>query len=99
MGTRTAPAGIRRPGNAPRTPTAPSPDVPRTGPNGKTSTARMIDWLLRPDGLRTGRYTSPDLETVRERISLDGQPIDEGRFVATYREVAPLAELVDGKQS
>ncbi|MEN3304929.1 MAG: dihydrofolate synthase / folylpolyglutamate synthase [Micromonosporaceae bacterium] len=73
------------------------PAIHITGTNGKTSTARMIDSLLRAHGLRTGRYTSPHLETVRERISLEGEPIDEERFVAAYREVAPLAELVDRK--
>jgi len=73
------------------------PSIHLTGTNGKTSTARMIDALLRAHGLRTGRYTSPHLETVRERISLDGQPVDEDRFVAVYDEVAPLAELVDSK--
>jgi dihydrofolate synthase / folylpolyglutamate synthase len=71
------------------------PSIHLTGTNGKTSTARMIDGLLRAHGLHTGRYTSPHLETVRERISLDGDPIDEERFVATYREVAPVAALVD----
>ncbi|WFE29830.1 bifunctional folylpolyglutamate synthase/dihydrofolate synthase [Solwaraspora sp. WMMD791] len=71
------------------------PSIHLTGTNGKTSTARMIDSLLRAFGLHTGRYTSPHLETVRERISLDGEPVSEDRFVATYREVAPLAELVD----
>lgn len=73
------------------------PSIHVTGTNGKTSTARMIDSLLRAHGLHTGRYTSPHLETVRERISLDGQPVDEERFVATYREVAPLAELIDAR--
>jgi dihydrofolate synthase / folylpolyglutamate synthase len=71
------------------------PSIHLTGTNGKTSTARMIDSLLRAHGLHTGRYTSPHLQTVRERISLDGEPVDERRFVATYREVAPLAALVD----
>ena len=71
------------------------PSIHLTGTNGKTSTARMIDALLRAFGLRTGRYTSPHLESVRERISLDGEPIDEERFVSVYREVAPLARLVD----
>jgi len=66
-----------------------------TGTNGKTSTARMVDALLRAYGLRTGRYTSPHLDTVRERITLDGEPISEDRFVAVYKEVAPVAELVD----
>jgi dihydrofolate synthase / folylpolyglutamate synthase len=71
------------------------PSIHLTGTNGKTSTATMIDSLLRAHGLRTGRYTSPHLETVRERICLAGEPIDEGRFAATYREVAPVAELLD----
>ncbi len=71
------------------------PSIHLTGTNGKTSTARMIDSLLRAFGLHTGRYTSPHLETVRERISLDGEPVGEERFVSTYREIAPLAELVD----
>ena len=53
------------------------PVVHLTGTNGKTSTARMIDTLLREAGLRTGRFTSPHLESVRERITLDGEPISE----------------------
>ena len=73
------------------------PSVHLTGTNGKTSAARMIDSLLRAHGLRTGRYTSPHLETVRERISIDGEPISEERFVAVYDEVAPLADLIDQK--
>jgi len=73
------------------------PSIHITGTNGKTSTARMIDSLLRAHGLHTGRYTSPHLETVRERISLDGEPIDEERFVAVYREVDPVAELLDAR--
>ena len=54
------------------------PAIHLTGTNGKTSTARMIDSLLRAHGLHTGRYTSPHLETVRERISLDGEPVSRG---------------------
>src|ERR1051326_5804351 len=73
------------------------PSVHLTGTNGKTSTARMVDGLLRAQGLRGGRYTSPHLETVRERISIEGEPISEERFAAVYDEVAPLAEFLDGK--
>jgi dihydrofolate synthase / folylpolyglutamate synthase len=73
------------------------PAIHLTGTNGKTSTARMIDALLRAHGLHTGRYTSPHLETVRERISLDGESISEERLVAIYQEVAPLAELIDAR--
>jgi dihydrofolate synthase/folylpolyglutamate synthase len=75
------------------------PAIHLTGTNGKTSAARMIDALLRAHGLHTGRYTSPHLETVRERISLDGEPVSEERLVATYREVEPLAELIDARVS
>ena len=71
------------------------PAIHLTGTNGKTSTARMIDSLLRAFGIHTGRYTSPHLETVRERISLYDEPIDDDRFVSVYREVEPLAALVD----
>ncbi|MEV0714072.1 folylpolyglutamate synthase/dihydrofolate synthase family protein [Asanoa sp. NPDC050611] len=71
------------------------PSIHLTGTNGKTSTARMIDSLLRAFGIHTGRYTSPHLETVRERITLDGEPVSEDRFVSIYREVEPLAALVD----
>src|SRR4051794_16279150 len=73
------------------------PAIHLTGTNGKTSTARMIDALLRAHGLRVGRYTSPHLESVRERISIEGQPISEERFVDVYREVAPVASYVDAQ--
>jgi dihydrofolate synthase / folylpolyglutamate synthase len=68
-----------------------------TGTNGKTSTVRMIDSLLHAFGLRTGRTTSPHLESMRERISLDGEPLTEEQFAAVYAEVEPYAELVDAK--
>jgi dihydrofolate synthase / folylpolyglutamate synthase len=68
-----------------------------TGTNGKTSTARMIDELLRGFGLRTGRYTSPHLSNVTERIVIDGQPISDRTFVEGYRELAPYLELIDGQ--
>ena len=75
------------------------PSIHLTGTNGKTSTARMIDSLLRAHGLHTGRYTSPHLETVRERISLDGEPISEEQLVAVYHEIQPVAELIDARNS
>src|SRR5438046_5611482 len=58
------------------TPQRAYPSIHITGTNGKTSTARMVDALLRAHGLRTGRYTSPHLTTVRERITLNGEPVD-----------------------
>jgi dihydrofolate synthase / folylpolyglutamate synthase len=65
------------------------------GTNGKTSTARMIDALLGRIGVRTGRFTSPHLQSVTERICLDGEPISELDYVQAYLDVAPYIELVD----
>ena len=71
------------------------PVVHLTGTNGKTSTSRMIDTLIRGRGLRTGRFTSPHVEAMTERISLDGEPLSEEAFVEAYHDVAPFAALVD----
>ncbi|HEX7354004.1 MAG TPA: folylpolyglutamate synthase/dihydrofolate synthase family protein [Mycobacteriales bacterium] len=71
------------------------PSIHLTGTNGKTSTARMIDALLRAHDLRTGRYTSPHLESVTERIAIDGEPIAPERLGEVWDEIAPLIRLVD----
>ncbi|HEV7193109.1 MAG TPA: folylpolyglutamate synthase/dihydrofolate synthase family protein [Jatrophihabitantaceae bacterium] len=68
-----------------------------TGTNGKTSTARMVDELLRGFGLRSGRFTSPHLTSITERIVIDGQAISDRAFVEGYREIAPYLDLVDGQ--
>ncbi|MBW8484079.1 bifunctional folylpolyglutamate synthase/dihydrofolate synthase [Actinomadura parmotrematis] len=73
------------------------PVIHVAGTNGKTSTARLIEALLRERGLRTGLYTSPELTTLRERIAIDGESISEEAFVAAYADVAPYVELVDAK--
>ncbi|NHC12710.1 bifunctional folylpolyglutamate synthase/dihydrofolate synthase [Motilibacter sp. E257] len=73
------------------------PVVHVTGTNGKTSTARMVEALFAGFGMRTGRFTSPHLHSVRERISFDGKPIDEERFVSTYEDIAPYLDLVDAR--
>jgi dihydrofolate synthase/folylpolyglutamate synthase len=71
------------------------PVIHITGTNGKTSTARMIDALLRERGLRTGRFTSPHLISMRERICVDGKPLTPERFTALYREILPYIRLAD----
>jgi dihydrofolate synthase/folylpolyglutamate synthase len=71
------------------------PIIHITGTNGKTSTARMIDALLRERGLRTGRFTSPHLVSMRERICIDGEPVDPERFVTLYQEILPYVQLTD----
>jgi dihydrofolate synthase / folylpolyglutamate synthase len=71
------------------------PVVHLTGTNGKTSTSRMVDTLIRAAGLRTGRFTSPHVESMTERISLDGEPLTEEQFVEAYNDVAAVATLAD----
>jgi dihydrofolate synthase / folylpolyglutamate synthase len=68
-----------------------------TGTNGKTSTARMVDDLVRAFGLRTGRFTSPHLSEITERIVVDGEPVNARTFVEAYRELVPFLDLVDGQ--
>jgi folylpolyglutamate synthase/dihydrofolate synthase len=74
------------------------PVIHVTGTNGKTSMTRMIDTLLRERGLRTGRFTSPHLISMRERICVDGVPLAAGRFVELYDEILPYIQMVDGRQ-
>ncbi|MEN3263257.1 MAG: dihydrofolate synthase / folylpolyglutamate synthase, partial [Pseudonocardia sp.] len=74
------------------------PVIHVAGTNGKTTTTRIIDAILRGFGLRVGRFTSPDLVSPTERISLDGEPISERRFVETYEDIRPYLELVDKDQ-
>ncbi|MDN5893779.1 MAG: dihydrofolate synthase, partial [Nocardioides sp.] len=69
-----------------------------TGTNGKTSTSRMIDALLRALELRTGRFTSPHVEKMTERISVDGEPLSDEEFVRAFNDVAPYTHLVDADQ-
>jgi folylpolyglutamate synthase/dihydrofolate synthase len=74
------------------------PVIHITGTNGKTSTARMVETLLRTRGLRTGLFTSPHLSSIRERISVDGEPLSAERFADAYDEVKPYLALVDEGQ-
>lgn len=71
------------------------PVIQIAGTNGKTSVARMIDALLTSLGLRTGRFISPHLQLVTERISLDGSPIDPDGYVRTFADIAPYVDIVD----
>jgi dihydrofolate synthase / folylpolyglutamate synthase len=65
------------------------------GTNGKTSVARMIDALLTRIGLRVGRFTSPHLQLVTERIAVDAAPIAPDRYVEVYRDVEPYVAMID----
>ncbi len=79
-------------------PQSSAPVVHVAGTNGKTSTTRMIESLIRATGLHTGMYTSPHLHAVNERICLDGEPVSDERFAAIYRETEPFIWLIDAAQ-
>jgi dihydrofolate synthase/folylpolyglutamate synthase len=74
------------------------PLVHVTGTNGKTSITRMVDALLSATGLRTGRFISPHLQVVTERIAVDGVPISPARYVEAYRDIEPYLSMVDSTQ-
>jgi dihydrofolate synthase/folylpolyglutamate synthase len=57
----------------------------------------MIDSLLFEMGLRTGRFTSPHLESYLERISINGQPIDPKALIFSYNDIAAYFDFIDSK--
>ncbi|MEO6794642.1 MAG: folylpolyglutamate synthase/dihydrofolate synthase family protein [Mycobacterium sp.] len=71
------------------------PSIHVAGTNGKTSVARMIDALLTALHRRTGRTTSPHLQSAVERIAIDGEPISPAKYVETYAEIEPFVQMVD----
>ena len=72
-----------------------APVIHIAGTNGKTSTARIIESLMREHGLKTGLFTSPSLESITERVQIDGEPVSPERFAETYSDIAPLLTLLD----
>jgi dihydrofolate synthase/folylpolyglutamate synthase len=66
-----------------------------TGTNGKTSTSRIIERILREHGLRTGRFTSPHLINLNERIALDGEPISNEILYEVFKDIEPVLDMVD----
>ncbi|QYC43977.1 Folylpolyglutamate synthase [Nonomuraea coxensis DSM 45129] len=73
------------------------PVIHIAGTNGKTSTARLTEALLKERNLRVGRFTSPHLVSMRERITVDGEPLSEERFAQVYEEIIPYVELADAQ--
>jgi len=71
------------------------PSIHIAGTNGKTSVARMVDALLTALQRRTGRTTSPHLQSAVERIAIDSRPISPAQYVATYREIEPFVQMID----
>lgn len=75
------------------------PTIHIAGTNGKTTTTRLIDSLCFELGMRTGRFTSPHLESFLERIAINGQSITPEFMIATYNDLAPYLDLVDSKMA
>ena len=75
------------------------PTIHIAGTNGKTTTTRLIDSLCFELGMRTGRFTSPHLESFLERISINGEPISAEGMIATYNDIALYLDLIDSKMS
>ncbi|MEA9986862.1 bifunctional folylpolyglutamate synthase/dihydrofolate synthase [Subtercola sp. RTI3] len=73
------------------------PIIHITGTNGKTSTSRITEGILRAYGLRTGLFTSPHLERLNERIVIDGKPISNEALAANWADISPFIGLVDAE--
>lgn len=73
------------------------PAIHVAGTNGKTSTVRMIESLMRAFSRRTGRTTSPHLQLATERIAIDGRPIHPRDYVRIWREIQPYVDMVDAR--
>ena len=74
------------------------PTIHIAGTNGKTTTSRMIDALMTELGYRTGRFTSPHLQSFLERISIKGVAITPAEFIKNYNDIALYLDLIDSKQ-
>ena len=79
------------------TPQLSYPTIHIAGTNGKTTTTRLVDSLCFELGMRTGRFTSPHLESFLERISINGVPITAEGMIATYNDIALYLDLIDSK--
>ena len=71
------------------------PIIHVTGTNGKTSTSRIIESILRAYGLRTGLLVSPHLVRLNERIVIDGQSISDEALAANWADIQPYLQMVD----
>ena len=68
------------------------PSIHIGGTNGKGSVAAMVERALRASGLRTGRYTSPHLDRIEERVAINGAPVERATFEAVTADVLDAVE-------
>ena len=62
------------------------------GTNGKGSVTAMVERGLRAAGLKTGRYTSPHLDHIEERVALNGQSVDRDTFESVTGAVLDVVD-------
>ena len=65
------------------------------GTSGKGSVSYILSHLLTGQGYKTGLHVSPHLQTIRERMQIDGQLISEEEFVKLVNEIKPLVKKTD----
>ena len=68
------------------------PSIHIGGTNGKGSVAAMVERALRASGLRTGRYTSPHLDRIEERVAINGAPVERATFEAVTADVLDVVD-------
>jgi dihydrofolate synthase/folylpolyglutamate synthase len=73
------------------------PAIHVAGTNGKTTTVAMIRDLLLASGVRTGTFTSPHLQRVEERFTIDGRELTEAGLTAAVADVAPFVEIYEAQ--
>lgn len=73
------------------------PVIQIAGTNGKTSTSRAIESLLRAHGLRTGLFSSPHLVSFTERFQLDGEPVGGNVLAEAWDELQVPLQVVDAE--
>lgn len=71
------------------------PIIHVAGTNGKTTVTRMIERILDGVGMRVGTYTSPHLESIEERFTLNGVQFDEEQLTRAVADVAPFIEIYE----
>ena len=74
-----------------------APVIHIAGTNGKTTTARVIEVLCRSYGITTGLFTSPSLNSITERIQLNGAPLSEELFVRAFNDTSYFFDLADAQ--
>lgn len=88
---------VRRLAELVGTPQLSYPVIHVAGTNGKTSTSRAIESLLRAHGLRTGLFTSPHLVDFTERFQLDGESVSGNVLAEAWDELRLPLEVLDAQ--